>query len=267
MSDGETVIVEGKVITTEDRDKTRSDVVNAVQMVEMSYMRLGGLLYRVKHGQYFVDWGYESFEEYVETELSFKSRKAAYHINIWNRLFLELGVKEAQLEGIGWSKSAALTRVVDAENLTLWLSLARELSFRDLSERIDAALKAAKEEEFEPEEGPEGEESEETPGVGEGVIQQTEPFLVRVYPEQKGNIERVMDAARETASSDKAGHLFECICLDYLARQDGASKLPDDLQWWTGEMKQRFPKDHVLVFKDGDDLRDKLQAMLDNLND
>jgi hypothetical protein len=87
-------------------------------------------------------WGFDSFQEYVDQEVSFEFRKARYLMSIWHYFGEELSDHPdvfEKIKGIGWTKAAYLVDVVDDKNVDAWVELAVELPARRLNEEARTA--------------------------------------------------------------------------------------------------------------------------------
>lgn len=108
-----------------------------VDRAEQTDMTLGGVLRSIHETGIFKTLGYDGkrgFDDYVEKTLGILSRKARYLMSIYTK-FAMLGVDEAKLNEIGWSKAKELARIPDAElkkDFNKLTKLAKEKSRDDL---------------------------------------------------------------------------------------------------------------------------------------
>jgi hypothetical protein len=116
--------------------------------VEYTYLILGGVLAVIQAtdahsdpsntevGQSPYAEGQKGFAKYVEARLGMKYRKAQYLIGIYETV-TKLGISEAKLKGIGWSKLKDLVAYLDSgANVDEALELARKLSGSELRDEI-----------------------------------------------------------------------------------------------------------------------------------
>jgi hypothetical protein len=121
---------------------------NLHSTVEQTYLTLGGVLSVIQATDAHADPGVVSvgeeafaegqkgFAKYVERRLGMKYRKAQYLIGIYGTV-TRLGITEAKLKGIGWSKLKDLVSYLDSgANVEEALDLARKLTGAQLTDEI-----------------------------------------------------------------------------------------------------------------------------------
>lgn len=109
-----------------------------VETIEESSFTLGGLLAHIYHEELYTTAGYDgnkAFETYLKEELGIEYRKAMYLIKIYTH-FSALGVDEARLAEIGWSKAKELVKVATAENFDELVDYAANHTRAELEEYI-----------------------------------------------------------------------------------------------------------------------------------
>ncbi len=238
---------EGEALTRAAAAQLRKDIQITKGRLEEEYLRLAGLLFQVSDSGIWEDWGHESFEDYVDGELGFRYRKAAYLISIFRVMVQELGKDASDLRGIGWTKVGMLTGgaspVVDEENVDEWLSRARERSTTELQDDIRVARAQG-------EGGGDGGSSGEQDPADE-PDERPQKMAFSLYGAQRANVELALELAQADAGSEKPGHLLDLICLAYCAGASAGAHETDTLEWWIGAMGTRFEVD-VMAFKRGD---------------
>lgn len=240
----------------------RSTLTELAERLTKDHVEMGCLLWEVEQNEYFRDWGYDTFFEYVEGELDFKRRKAEYLRKIYSRLVVELGVEKHRLVDLKWTKAVEVAKVADEKNIDRWMVRAKETSFSQLQREVREVVR----ESGKTDPGPQPSSSDREP-----LADEKERYEVRsyaLYPAQRRNVDRAFEIAAGTAKSEKPGHLLDMICLEFLA---GRSDLSDDpvaeIQRWVDNMKKRFPETTVLAFRGGKaELKKRLQMMLEELD-
>lgn len=113
--------IKDMVSVTEALSENANDALRAakalVERAEQTDFTLGGVLCKIHETGVFKSLGFDGkrgFDEYVEQTLGIQSRKARYLMTIYTK-FAMLGVDEAKLNEIGWSKAKELARIPDAE--------------------------------------------------------------------------------------------------------------------------------------------------------
>lgn len=116
----------------------RNDTIKARDMVESGYVRLAGYLHKIYHDKTYAAWGFETFEDYINRELSIGYRKALYLIDFESKSLL-FNIDPARFEKIGWTKARELLRILDYNNVEEWLHLAERVTCKELTVLIKEA--------------------------------------------------------------------------------------------------------------------------------
>lgn len=146
---------------------------------------------------------YTTMKEYVNKEVDYAARKAAYLVDIYEVFEHQLGVLD-QVKHIGWTKLAAIVDIVTEDNWKHWVALAEENSKNALidlvkQEKIKLGLLQAP--------SPEGLGTEQTKGV-----------RLQFFPEQLDTYNRALDIAHKIQPDcDNKSELTALICLDFIA--------------------------------------------------
>ena len=67
-----------EVLPPSHYDDLRTEVIDAKNGIEKQYWRLATALFTVWNESAYEEWGYNSFADYVDNELSMQRRKAQY---------------------------------------------------------------------------------------------------------------------------------------------------------------------------------------------
>jgi hypothetical protein len=177
----------------------RTRITELKKIVDGAYLEFTDLLYEAAQGQYFKEWGFDDFEDYVLTELGWQERKGWYFVAIQKKLVIENKVSKEALQKIGWSKASRIASLPPKEleggKAEKWVTEAENESFLE----VEAKVKRAKK------------------NNGE-AIERTEEVEVRkfyLYPDQVKNVDLAIKNAKKSAQSDKDGHCLDMICLDF----------------------------------------------------
>lgn len=102
----------GSITTPGDRD-LRSENVNLMHDIGRNWYRLSRNLTETYDSEVYRVWGYNSFREYVDTELTdIEYRIAVYRVQT-GRAINRLGLGEEVVAELGWSKFKELIGVID----------------------------------------------------------------------------------------------------------------------------------------------------------
>lgn len=226
--------------------KVRNSIQTLKQTIDASYLALGGLLYRVKHGRYFNTWGYDSFSDYTEEELGFRDRKARYLINIWKKFRVELNVSREDLQGVEWTKAAALKKVANKENVDDLIDEAKDKSVREVKEFVDDVQAEQQAEDLEEEE--EEEVKEET---GNEEVEKMHRDTFVFYDDQKDIVELAMSIAEEYTDNDREGYLLSMVATEYVASHTGKDV---SMPWLLSRLQDVFDVRFIVLDEEEDDI-------------
>lgn len=189
-----------------DGEKTavRDTIMKFKNRIEKDFMKIAGLLYRVRKYGLHTDWGYDRFEDYTEGELGFKRRKALYFINIWKELKVRMSVDSDKLNKLGWTKTKEIVQLDNKNDKRQLIkqALADDMTVKEVQKEVKEI---------------ESEDDEE--------VKQAENLSFKVYEEQKELINEAIKKSSDESNSDKRGHLLELICMHYLASSFGDQQL------------------------------------------
>lgn len=204
----------------EDPDLIRGRIIELKNEIDNAYFELAMRLHQVWNGgkdgkPMYLQWGFHSWNEYVEKELDFAIRKAQYLISIWSWFGVEVGDQSIieKIRPLGWTKVKELVGVVSAANADEWIEKAKSMSSTQLADEARSVLKAKKE----------AGENDATKGEGgekQEKVEKLHHISFGLYDGQLGTVTAALDRAKELAGSDKKGHLLELICQDWLATND-----------------------------------------------
>jgi hypothetical protein len=175
------------------------------KIVDNAYLEFTELLYEAANGQYFKEWGFERFEEYVETELGWQERKGWYFVAIQKKLVIGAKVPKADLEEIGWTKASRLSSLPSEElekpeKVKEWVERAKKTKARELKIEVNKAKNKAV-------------------GTERFSTEDVELVSFGFHPEQKKTVELALDIARKISGEKKKSFLFEMICLSFAAEK------------------------------------------------
>jgi hypothetical protein len=182
----------------EDSVEVRNSIKKLLEGVEIAYWELGKLLFEVFYYKYWKDWGFSSFEDYTQSEMHFRKRKAIYLMDIWKKLKVDKAVSDKSLEGLSWTKARQVVRMIDSETTTKDAEKIVETAKTKSVADLDAEVK-----------------KKEAAGIENGTIEVLRKKTFALYDGQLKNIREALDKAKDLAKSDSEGHLLDCICLEF----------------------------------------------------
>jgi hypothetical protein len=157
----------------------------------------GELLYEIKKRSYFTDWGFESFEDYVESELQFKKRKATYLIDIYQKFVVELGLEIDDLKDLEWSKAKEVLSFIDKGNKAKVLKKLRSSTFNEIREY-----------------------SKKMRSKGKGGDTTYKRLSLTLTDDQYANVTSALEIMGKVAGTDNNGSIIDAICAEWLAARE-----------------------------------------------
>lgn len=183
----------------------RRMILKQISKTDQALREIAKLLFAVYQRSLFTRWGFKNFQEYVESDLGFKYRKANYLVNIWSWYTENVhreDVIDAIWNEIGWTKAKELVGVITDENADHWLQRARELSAVQLAEEARKYLQL---------EG--GDDGSGKSSGGDGF----KSMSFKLAEDQKENVDEALKLAEAMSGSDKKGHNLDLICTNFMA--------------------------------------------------
>ena len=208
----------------------RSTAKRVAKEIDTAYMKLAEVLYTVwdtpingdpEQPPVFTAWGYQSFHEYAEHELSLQRRKAEFLRRIYYILHVELEAMDTQMRervaALGFSKVRELVGVLTLDNVQEWVERAEQSTYAELSHLI----KVYREKQRIAKKQAEVDGGEVEPvSVPDEQKEVWERFML--FPDQHAIVQEALTAAAAITGSASKNHNLTMICMDYLATNGAA---------------------------------------------
>ena len=243
---GELIKAELLPPTADDlRQRARDLYAQASRM----FFDLGEVFSEIKASEAYLEWGFGSYVEYADAEFGIGERRAQHWIEIWEKFHHKLGYTWEQVGHLGWTKLARICGVVESRGeATTWLKKAEKLGKRALEEAVSQERARRRGGDKPPDERPpiarvdhdvdlelegvhtrvdvpfvsadinpdiaEVEEIDYTDEHGETTP--LHKFQVYLFGPQWANVMSAMERAGQLANSEKASHLLDMICTEFL---------------------------------------------------
>lgn len=188
----------------------RQKVLDLRDKVEESYWDLSQVLYEVYGKSYYLEWGFGSWQQYVEQELDYKLRKAQYLISIQDWFSKMNESVQDWVKKLGWTRAKELVGIVTNENLEEWRAKVEGKTVKEIIDLIQNRPQGS-DDNVELKDGPSGGDDKDIP------IR----VSFKLFREQKANVDRALDLAMRMAESSKPGHAIDLICTDFLSTNAG----------------------------------------------
>jgi hypothetical protein len=203
------------VLNKKEADSLRANLRGLRRQIEDSYVAFAKQLWKAINGVVGGDplyqiWGYATFDDYAESELGMKRGKAYYLAQIWGELHVNAQIPESKIAEIDWSHAKELAPLAKSGGLTGknvddWVKKAKLQPVHQFAQEVKAA------------------KAKHVSGTA-NPPETVHRITVGLYDEQHKNYERAIKAASELAESDKIGHLWDMICLEFNAQYAGKEK-------------------------------------------
>lgn len=146
MSKTKVVAVPGaRVEEAEGKKNDRDQMRKFVETINNSWYEFSLIANRVYRNESFKSWGFESFKDYVETELGIEYRIAMWRVQIGDAIE-QHGVTREMLAGMGWTKFQALIPVLQKGNhdqVVETIENAKDKTVREVRVEVDRAIARA----------------------------------------------------------------------------------------------------------------------------
>ena len=175
--------------------------------IDFDYMRLAKDIWLIYSNSFYLEWGYETFDDYIVAEFDASRDRADRLRRLWSRLVIDAGIAPKQLEGLSYTNAQVVAQVVRRENAGEWLSLGKSITYRALQAKVDASKPAA---------------VTITPSpISSPALRPSAPaarkYVFYLHEDQAKVFDEAMLAAERAAKSSKDGHKLSCIALEFLA--------------------------------------------------
>jgi len=119
--------------------EVRDRILDTRRRIEKSFVEFAEQLYDIWSRSLCFHWGFDSFRDYVETELGVKYRRAKYLVSIASAVH-ELGLDWDDIQAIGWTKARSLLPFLrnngNPAEYDGWIEYAQESTVRELEDRM-----------------------------------------------------------------------------------------------------------------------------------
>jgi len=200
-------------------EELREKIRKTAKAIDQHYVALGGQLYDVANRKLYRNWGYPTFNDYLENDVGIGRRRGQRLRQIWKRLIKDFGVDKNLLIGARYSNIMGIMSLVRPKILTKatatdWVMRAKTLTYAALKEDIKAAMALREADE----------NATITPAsVEDAEIRTTESNTTRKQfkftDDELSLVEEALSEAYDGTGSDRPGHLLANICTFFVANR------------------------------------------------
>lgn len=162
---------------------------------------LGGVLSHMRDESWYKEDGYETFKDYIESELNVSYRTAYNYMRLYESV-LNSGCTWEQVEPVGWAKFVLVSPYITPENRDTLIGKAAELSYRQLDQWIQENLH----------------------GSTEKKVEDTgKTYTFKAHEDQAEVIDKALEKSMIANSTDSRTVAFEFLCMQYLEKSAGVT--------------------------------------------
>jgi hypothetical protein len=198
----------------QERDELiRKQIVEADGALSENYLALSEGLYEAYHREYYKEkWGYATWEDYCNKELTTHYRKAMNLVEIWDKV-KSLNLPHDKVVQLGWTKMKDIASVITEKNAKQWLAKAEKMTSRELTEAVRTVRK------------------KDTSGTEVPTIT---TMTFRMSEAEASVITDAIEVAKRLCGSDNAVVALEMVCQDWMeakGQQPERAKLEDTVKY------------------------------------
>ncbi len=139
MTDHSLIPAEGFLPTGNSPPEIRTRVRKLRAMMEEAYIIVARDLWEIYHSKHYLKWGYETWGDYLRTEVGISKDSAYRARRIFETFVHKCNLPPSAVEGIGRSKAQKLLPIVTRSNARSWISKAKVMTYDDLVDAIEDA--------------------------------------------------------------------------------------------------------------------------------
>lgn len=211
---------EDLVMDKEEADALRGKIKGLVDNIAQTYWQLSECLAEVQEKKAYKNWGYNTFDKYIEDEIEFAERRKAYYLIKMYKYYTQdlksqIEDKEKYAEAleaaktVGWTKAVTVANkgIINNENIDEITKKVRELPVRDLKVFCDTVYDSMH---------PADQEEADDNAI------RTLRKSFQLYPPQLADVGAALDKALSMLKEggkdkDREGRAISLICQDFLA--------------------------------------------------
>jgi len=191
----------------------RQEVLDLKNQVGDNYWLLAEKLKMVYDKDLFRNWGFDSWKEYVDSELAFELRKAQYLVQIHGWIQGMPPAIQEWMHELGWTKCRMLLHVVTTENATEWKNRIEGKTVAEISEILKG--------------GGEGGGGGGNLGEGDSTLEPSKKYTFGMKGNQISIVDMAIARAQELAETDKPSNALALICTEFLSSSGTTLSLKD----------------------------------------
>lgn len=105
-------------------------------LIDKHYLDMGMDLHYAHSRKLYLNWKYESMEQFVYSELGRSADWLKAMIEVWSKFKEDLAIPHEEFEGIGYTKIKEIRKVVNKNNVYEWLDVARKNNMKGLKRAL-----------------------------------------------------------------------------------------------------------------------------------
>jgi hypothetical protein len=225
--------------TAED---ARQVIGKLIESRGLNSFAVGGLLTKAFHEDWYKNYGFSSFDEYVQSELGISKSTAYYHRALYEHV-VDAELSWTKLQHIGWTKIRSVLKYINKDNVDEWIVVAETMTAAELADygkklALEKAQQVETENSVDIQHGKTSTQVEveadsdaylvskpdkssdldTVPLVSkEAAEQTTHKKIFSLYPDQSEVVEQAIKYAMETKNVDFQNVALTNICMHFMA--------------------------------------------------
>ena len=200
----------------------REQAKTIVENIGVGFWSLGEVLYRIYGSRAYISYGWETFKEFCEMELGYKSRRCEYLMSLHVCLTQKLTSEEfrSRLKALGWTKASRLAPYLTEDNAEKMLKDVEGLTVGEVESYIK---------ERSPKKPKEATDEEHPPKEMEPGDHPVPPMEFNLALDQYRNVQTALAIAQEITGSDKKSHQLDMIALEFVSDHAASSEAKTEI--------------------------------------
>ncbi len=214
------VASEGESVEGTKHEEIRKLAISLKDQEASLFWELAVTLSEIQGDSLYIDWGYNTWGEYVDEELEISMRAVQKYLRVY-KWFKDMPENiQSWIKSLGWTKAQHLVRVVTPENAGQWRDRIAGLTVAQIEAMIDEYKNGKTSEAGDGSAGSGGDSEAE-------AVERPKALKLNLMPAQFENVNIALEKAAEMTESDRDNNNIDLICTDWLANSVGMSSMAD----------------------------------------
>lgn len=127
---------EAKNIVLPDSGKIRERILVLKNLIDQTYWEMAELVYGVFKHKTYKEWGFDTFNEYIESDVRVSARKGRYLAQIYSWFAIQNPDLKDEVKELGWWQAKELVGIKEPEEVKSLAEKAKESSAREFVDHM-----------------------------------------------------------------------------------------------------------------------------------